>query len=447
MGPVAGCPAPAEPPAPGPEAPGGLVRRARLAAGLSQRGLAAAAGISPTMVSYMERYPARLTPRMAERLAPVLGVTAAELVGKKQAERDRARAERDKARAERKRAVEERAQEKREGMVKALEAALGVRDEPPPTADELAELEHVRPQMRADCVNNGLRPCPFITCRYNIRLDHRPGAFWRHRLPVLQTDEASCALDFADWAELTFDRIGALFGCNGSMIHQVVPGVLPKLKANFAAASPDLVEDLAVLAPTNASRSERWRREASEECTGFDAAWWHRMTRKSKRAATSRGKVSNLPSGPLLDADAVVACERFRGRKIPLKACLRRQKATWTGRGAEAAIYPECAACSQGAAYAARTTWTPEIDWGKRSKRGSPSWQQYRPDLHLQRQRRRQWIRERPDDEVPTIDTPPGRMEHPAPLDLNDATTRDYLDELASGTWNENAGTCALADP
>jgi hypothetical protein len=55
------------------------LRAARLAKGLSQAELAAAAGLSPGWISLLERTPSFLTERTAQRLAEVLGVSGEEL--------------------------------------------------------------------------------------------------------------------------------------------------------------------------------------------------------------------------------------------------------------------------------------------------------------------------------------------------------------------------------
>ncbi len=428
---------PAPNPGAGASRAGSVLRRARLAAGLSQSQLAGAVGISHSYLARIDRGEGRLTPRVAELVAPLLGLPPTELLTAFVEARDPKAAEQRRHRAREKRAA---------AAVKAIEEALDVAAEPDGTPEELADLEQLRPRTRADCIDNGLRPCPFVSCRYNLRLDYRPGSGGtqpQSRLPIRPGDEAeSCALDIADMGEQAQPRLASLLGCSPRTIGEVEESALVKFKARVAAASPSLAEDQAALPPANPSRSGRWRREARDEWPGLDPRHWRRLARNEKRAA--QGKASDLPPGPPLDPDATITCEHFTS-SVPVKVCVQRQRAHWAGRGSAAPIYTYCGSgeCAQGRGYATRTSYRAEDDWAARSKRHSRAWQPYRPDLAEQRNRRRQWIRERPDHEVPMIDAPPGGAERPPPLDLSDPETRDALDQLAMGAWwSEEAETC-----
>lgn len=67
-------------------------------------------------------------------------------------------------------------------------------------------MSYERPKRRQDC-KNGIRPCPFITCKYNLLLD-------RYSYDQLENDDSlwddgkpSCVLDEADKGGLTFKTI------------------------------------------------------------------------------------------------------------------------------------------------------------------------------------------------------------------------------------------------
>lgn len=67
--------------------------------------------------------------------------------------------------------------------------------EPPATAEELAELDRLRPRTRGDCIN-GIRPCPFVGCRYHTAM--RVQARGIRCKDPLDMQTSTCALDLAD---------------------------------------------------------------------------------------------------------------------------------------------------------------------------------------------------------------------------------------------------------
>jgi len=93
--------------------------------------------------------------------------------------------------------------------------------------EELAagvELQHEigdrRPRTRAECCD-GPRPCPWVSCKYNLYLDVTEAGGLRFNFPDIDPDEMaeSCALDVADRAEarirlgdppLTADELAAI---------------------------------------------------------------------------------------------------------------------------------------------------------------------------------------------------------------------------------------------
>lgn len=103
----------------------------------------------------------------------------------------------------------------------ALGAALYPED---PTA--------LRPVVRAEC-EGGHRPCPFVSCRYNLFLDVTPktGAI-KFNFPDLEPGdlETSCALDIADAGGATLEDVGAMMNVTRERVRQLEVKALAKLE-------------------------------------------------------------------------------------------------------------------------------------------------------------------------------------------------------------------------
>jgi hypothetical protein len=87
----------------------------------------------------------------------------------------------------------------------------------------LVQLERARPRTRSEC-RGGLRPCPFVSCRYHLFLDVNPdNGSVRFNFPDKSVAEleASCALDVAEDGGLTLERIGHLLGMTRERIRQL----------------------------------------------------------------------------------------------------------------------------------------------------------------------------------------------------------------------------------
>jgi len=83
-------------------------------------------------------------------------------------------------------------------------------ERPEPDETELrAALERLRPRTRADC-EGGPRPCPFLSCRYNLYVDVTPTGSLKLNFPELELDQVpeTCALDVADRGGVTLAEIG-----------------------------------------------------------------------------------------------------------------------------------------------------------------------------------------------------------------------------------------------
>ena len=75
---------------------------------------------------------------------------------------------------------------------------------------EMPGIDYARPTTRADC-ERGIRPCPFVSCRYNLYLEVSSRGSIKLNFPHLEPHEMihSCALDLADNGKLTYEEVGA----------------------------------------------------------------------------------------------------------------------------------------------------------------------------------------------------------------------------------------------
>jgi hypothetical protein len=100
-----------------------------------------------------------------------------------------------------------------------------------PDYDQLhasAELAPERPRTRADTVG-GPRPCPWVSCKYHLLLDVKPGRGLI--LNVRQPGPTTCALDVADEGGATYERIGQLLGLRKQSVRLIQPGAKAKCKS------------------------------------------------------------------------------------------------------------------------------------------------------------------------------------------------------------------------
>ncbi len=99
-------------------------------------------------------------------------------------------------------------------------------------------LELCRPSSRSECRNNGLRPCPFVGCRYNLFLDINPkNGNIKYNFPDLMPqdmpDEESCALDVAEREGATLEEVGRVMNLTRERVRQLEVVGLVKLKGNY----------------------------------------------------------------------------------------------------------------------------------------------------------------------------------------------------------------------
>ena len=97
-------------------------------------------------------------------------------------------------------------------------------------AREYPEAQHRQlPLVRSDC-ENVPRPCPYVSCRYNLYLDVREtGAItlnFPDREPEDMPPEGSCALDVAERGRATLFEVGRLMNFTRERTRQMQDKIL-----------------------------------------------------------------------------------------------------------------------------------------------------------------------------------------------------------------------------
>lgn len=102
-----------------------------------------------------------------------------------------------------------------------------------------------RPKSRSIC-ENGIRPCPYVSCRYNLYLDVRSDGVLRVNFPNLEPDEmvASCALDMAEDGPRTLDQIAGLMGMSKERARQIEASAMLKIREALGVGEFDELDDL-----------------------------------------------------------------------------------------------------------------------------------------------------------------------------------------------------------
>lgn len=87
-----------------------------------------------------------------------------------------------------------------------------------------------RPRHRSDC-EGGERPCPFVSCKWNLYLDVTRTGSITLNFPDLEPDEMahSCALDVADAGPHTLEDVGELMNVTRERVRQIEIVALKRL--------------------------------------------------------------------------------------------------------------------------------------------------------------------------------------------------------------------------
>lgn len=98
------------------------------------------------------------------------------------------------------------------------------------------ELEP-RPQKRSDC-KDGIRPCPYLGCRYHLALDVTDAGSLQQPDADLDDLEETCSLDVADRGGMTLEAVGSLLGVTRERIRQIEEMAARKLRVRL---DPEIV--------------------------------------------------------------------------------------------------------------------------------------------------------------------------------------------------------------
>jgi len=91
------------------------------------------------------------------------------------------------------------------------------------------------PRLRAHC-RHGVRPCPYVTCKYNLYLDVSHAGSIMPNFPEVEAGEhiggESCVLDVAERNPdgLTLEKVGELFNLTRERIRQVEAKAIIKFR-------------------------------------------------------------------------------------------------------------------------------------------------------------------------------------------------------------------------
>lgn len=131
------------------------------------------------------------------------------------------------------------------------EAAVIVEDDVPPPIERdpdeakiLRLLQPHRPPNRSIC-ENGVRPCPYVSCRYHLYLDVRGDGVLRINFPEREPEElmASCALDMSEDGPRTLDQVAALMGMSKERARQIEATAFAKLRVALGSREYDDLDE------------------------------------------------------------------------------------------------------------------------------------------------------------------------------------------------------------
>ena len=95
------------------------------------------------------------------------------------------------------------------------------------------ETDYEKPKTRAEC-HEGMRPCPFVSCKYHLFLDVQPktGAI-KLNFPDIEVEDMteSCSLDIADRGGTTLEEVGAIMNLTRERIRQLEVRAMAKVKS------------------------------------------------------------------------------------------------------------------------------------------------------------------------------------------------------------------------
>ena len=98
---------------------------------------------------------------------------------------------------------------------------------------EKTNVVNWRPVRRSDC-EHGVRPCPYVSCKYNLYLDVTACGNIKLNFPDIEPGEMteSCVLDVADRNGATLEEVGVYLNMVRERVRQIQRDALEKLYGN-----------------------------------------------------------------------------------------------------------------------------------------------------------------------------------------------------------------------
>lgn len=93
-------------------------------------------------------------------------------------------------------------------------------------------MEYRRPKTRSEC-KDGIRPCPFVGCRFHLYLDVKSSTgTLKLNFPGMEVWEMpfTCALDVSDMGGRTLEEVGQILNMTRERVRQLESSALRKLK-------------------------------------------------------------------------------------------------------------------------------------------------------------------------------------------------------------------------
>lgn len=137
--------------------------------------------------------------------------------------------------------MNERDRKRKLPVVKGRTIKMPRHQDPLPYLVGAEEPGYWRPATRADCADVP-RPCPYLSCQYNLYLDVTPTGNIHLNFPAIEPDEMqeSCALDVAAEGGASLDRVAECTGVTRERIRQLenhaqnrIKMLYPRFKENL----------------------------------------------------------------------------------------------------------------------------------------------------------------------------------------------------------------------
>lgn len=96
----------------------------------------------------------------------------------------------------------------------------------------LPYMEYRRPKTRSEC-KDGVRPCPFVSCRYHLYLDVNPvTGTLKLNFPGMEVWEMpfTCAMDVADAGGRTLEEVGQIMNMTRERVRQLEASALLRIR-------------------------------------------------------------------------------------------------------------------------------------------------------------------------------------------------------------------------